>query len=99
MVTDIYTGVNYVQIPVPDAWAQSPEADLIHGAYASQEAAFKFRDKTCALTTAGIQNHRGLQTHRLEPLQQRTLNFPGNKVVPGLPVHPALELPANGLGI
>ena len=54
VVTDIYTGVNYVQIPVPDAWAQSPEADLIHGAYASQEAAFKFRDKTCALTTAGI---------------------------------------------
>lgn len=54
VVTDIYTGVNYVQIPVPDAWVQSPEPDLSHGAYTSQVVAFEFRDKTCALTTAGI---------------------------------------------
>lgn len=57
VVTDIYTGANYGQIPVPERWAPSPDFDLIHGAYSAESSEpplFSFRDKTCALTTAGL---------------------------------------------
>jgi hypothetical protein len=57
------------------------------------------RKQAVALTTASIQNHRGRQAHRLKPLHKRTLNLPGNKVVPRPSARPSFELPANRLGI
>jgi hypothetical protein len=57
------------------------------------------RKQASTLTTAGIQNHRGLQADGLKPLQQRTLKLAGNKVVPRLPARAAFKLPTNGLGV
>lgn len=51
LVTDIYTGEHFIQIPVPDECASLPDELLISGCYTA--ARLNFRDKTCAFTAPG----------------------------------------------
>lgn len=69
-VTDIYSGKQYVQFPIPDGCKDLEEALLINGCYTSAAEALHFKDKTCALTTAGKVQFRvpGRQdAHRFAP--------------------------------
>lgn len=58
LIKDIYTGKLYVQFPVPDGCKDLDSQLLINGCYTPAADRFAFRDKTCALTTAGILQFR-----------------------------------------
>lgn len=51
VITDIYSGEHFVQIPIPPECINLPEELLINGCYKADR--LNFRDKTCAFTATG----------------------------------------------
>lgn len=73
-VTDIYTGARYVQFPLPDGCKDLAEELLINGCYTPIPADAPFRDKTCALTTAGIVQFRVPRRDEPNPFARTKVN-------------------------
>lgn len=73
-VTDIYTGARYVQFPVPEECKDLSDDLLINGCYTPILAGASFRDKTCALTTAGIVQFRVPRRNESNPLARTIVN-------------------------
>jgi hypothetical protein len=51
IITDIYTGIRYVQFPLPKECEQLPPEYLLTGCYLAER--LNFRDRTCAFTANG----------------------------------------------
>jgi len=49
--TDIYTGAQYIQFPLPAECADLPEEKILSSCYTAER--LNFRDKTCAFTATG----------------------------------------------
>lgn len=58
VLTDVYTGQRFVEIPVPDGCKDIADDLLVGGCYTAAAGHPDFIDKTCALTTSGIVRFR-----------------------------------------
>lgn len=58
VLTDVYTGQRFVEIPVPDGCKDIADELLVGGCYTAAARHPEFIDKTCALTSSGIVRFR-----------------------------------------